>query len=98
MEEIQSTRLIRPETANKLFFYIAISVYAVSLLTLVFAAILLILGLIIDFFNFVVQPSRLSRSLHTAWNARIPFPLVLLTTATACVLMLVGQWYFELLA
>ena len=53
---------------------------------------------LVDIFNFVVDLKRVWRSLRAAWNAEIPLPLSLLATATVCGLVLVGQWYFELLA
>jgi hypothetical protein len=54
------------EIWRKMFFYIAISVFAISLLMLAFATILLILSFIVDIFNFVVDPKRVWRSLRAA--------------------------------
>ena len=95
---MDATNLTYFEIWRKMFFYIAISVCAISLFMLIFATILLIVSVIVDVFNFVADPKRVWRSLRAAWNAEIPLPLSLLATATVCGLMLVGQWYFELLA
>ncbi|OSS43793.1 hypothetical protein B5807_11688 [Epicoccum nigrum] len=48
-----------PLLTGKIFFFVAISACAVQLLILAFATLILILSVIVNVFNFIVEPNRL---------------------------------------
>jgi hypothetical protein len=92
--------LIRPETQGKIIFFAILGTFSVFFLIIVIALISLItycIDTVLPNAVSVLKPligTFLRAAWSAAWNVKIPLPLSLLP----CGLMLIGLWYFGLLA
>lgn len=93
---MDATNLIRPETQGKIIFFAIMGTFSVFLLIIVVALISLIIYCIDTVLPNAVSVLKplIGTFLRAAWNVSIPLPLSLLP----CGLMLIGLWYFGLLA
>lgn len=93
---MDASNLIHPATQGKILFFVIIGTFAVFLLAILIALIFLIIYSIETVLPNAVSVLKplIGTFLRAAWNVSIPLPLSLLP----CVLMLVGLWYFGLLA
>ena len=88
--------LIHPATQGKIIFFAIIGTFAIFVLIFAIALIYLLnywFDTVLPYAISVLKPLT-GTLLRAVWNVRIPLPLSLLP----CCLMLVGLWYFGLLA